>query len=97
MELDERLQLILLKIKKLKLSYFEQKKQLNELIEKNNQLKVENEALKKTNFEMNKQIEVADIANQLKDGTGSSKELKRKLDNYIKEVDAVIHALKEME
>ena len=97
MELEERLQLILLRIKKLKSLQEGFEKELDSLQQKNKQLAEENEALKKINFEQKKQIEIATIANQLSDEESPSDEIKRKLDKYIREVDAVIAALKQME
>ena len=97
MELEERLQLILLRIKKLKSLQESFENELDSLQQKNKQLAEENEALKKINFEQKKQIEIATIANQLSDEESPSDEIKRKLDKYIREVDAVIAALKQME
>ena len=97
MELEERLQLILLRIKKLKSLQDGFENELDSLQQKNKQLAEENEALKKINFEQKKQIEIATIANQLSDEESPSDEIKRKLDKYIREVDAVIAALKQME
>lgn len=97
MELEERLQLILLRIKKLKSRQADFENDLAKSHEENKLLKEENEALKKINFEQKKQIEIADIANQLSDEDKNSDKIKRKLDKYIREVDAVINVLKKTE
>ena len=97
MELEDRLQLILLRIKKLKELQRKTAKQCIDEQAKNKLLIEENEALKKINFEQKKQIEIASIANQLSGEEPNSDKIKRKLDKYIREVDAVINALKEME
>lgn len=95
MELKERLQYILLRIKKLQNVIQEQQTELARLRDENNELINQRNALKKTNFEQNKKIEIANIANQLSDEKSDA--TKRKLDKYIREVDAVITALKKME
>ena len=94
MELEERLQLILLRIKKLQTQFVQSTEHVQELRIQNKELKEENDALKKINFEQNKKIEIANIANQLSEDEKSADELKRQIDTYIREVDAAIAALK---
>ncbi len=97
MEATERIELIKLRLKKIRASVAEQQLELTQLQLKNKQLEVELEELKKGNFELKKQIKIANMANQLGNELHQSSALKQQLNKYIREVDSVIDALKHME
>lgn len=92
---EERLQLILLRLKQLNSSFKAVKAELEEVMVENKQLKNENHALKKTNFDLEKRIDIANIANQILEGTGKE-EVRKKIDKYIREVDGIISTLKKI-
>lgn len=92
---EERLQLILLRLKQLNSSFETTKVELQKVLTENKLLKKENQALKKTNFELEKRIDVANIANQVLEGT-DKEDVQKKVDKYIREVDSIISILKKI-
>jgi len=96
MKLEQRLVAIKKKLEQLKAGYDAMKDDRQTALDENIILKQELEALKTTNFELTKKIEIAEMAGQLQDEEAGSDELKLKLDKYIREVDAVVKALKKM-
>ncbi|MBX2844643.1 MAG: hypothetical protein KTR13_00400 [Saprospiraceae bacterium] len=96
MELEKRLITIKEKLQQV-LQQYELIRERHEMLHQENiQLKEELNGLKKTNFEISKKIEIAEMANQLLSEDENSDVLKTKVDKYIREIDAVIKALKQM-
>jgi len=93
----DRLQKILSKIHRISAQLSKQKVLIHNLEEENSLLKSKLDELKTTNFELKKKFDIANMANQFHAETQDTIKLKRKLDKYIKEVDQVIEALKQLE
>lgn len=96
MNLEQRLQAIKQKLEKISVGYTTVKAEQETALAENISLKQELEALKTTNFELTKKIEIAEMADQLLNEDGGNDELRAKLDKYIREVDAVVKALKKL-
>ncbi len=97
MNANERVQLLELRIKKIKSGIVQQQEELLRLRARNKSLENELEDAKKANFELKKQIEIAKVANQLKSDKNYSKKLKQQITKYIREIDSVIEMLKTLE
>lgn len=93
----DRLKKILDKINQITAQLKQQKDLIHNLEEENTNLKTKLDELKTNNFELKKQFDIANMANQFHAETQDSTKLKRKLDRYIKEVEQVIEALKHIE
>lgn len=97
MEKNKRLEQILARMAKLNDRLRANAHAVERLTAENKTLKEELEKAKKINFETNKKVEIANMASQLSAKTPTSQSLKQRMDKYIREVDQVIEALKQMD